>query len=146
MNRQLSRYVRKSTKMSSLLSALTVLAGISACSGEERDVFVVEEASWYFGTWTEDGTSNTLVLSETEITFSSGSRLQLYADSFTWYDNEADGAITACDYGAGASFQATLDGTIPDDVMNMFYSICHGEEMYISDSNRDIFATYTREN
>ena len=146
MNSQPSRYARKSVRFFSLLSALTVLSGISACSDEEEEIFVVEEASWYFGTWMEDGTSNTLILSETEITFSSGSSLQRYGNSFDWYDNGEDDATLACDYGAGARFQGTLDGIIPEDTMDMFYAICHNEQMYVRDPTRGIFATYTRQN
>jgi hypothetical protein len=125
-----------------LLPTLALLIGITGCEKEEETDFIVEEASWYFGTWREDGTSNTLFLSETDISFSSGSRLQRYGSSFTWYDADDEGAI-AFFPGAGATFQATLDGnSIPD-----FYYIDHeGEKLIVTETSYgSAFATYTRQ-
>lgn len=124
-----------------LLPALALLIGITGCEKEEED-FVVEYASWYFGTWTEDGTSNTLYLSETDISFSSGSSLQRYGSSFTWYDSDDEGALAFFYGDAGATFQGTVDGnSIPD-----FYYIDHeGEKLIITErESGSKYATYTR--
>lgn len=128
-------------KITLLLSTLALLIGIAGCKKEEED-FTVESASWYFGTWTEDGSSNTLYLSETDISFSSGSSLQRYGSSFSWYDSDEDEALVFFGGDAGATFQGILDGnSIPD-----FYYIDHeGEKLIITEyESGSSFATYTR--
>lgn len=136
-------------KFKILFVILMVVSATTGCDKDEEIIVSVTEASWYFGTWIEDGSDNILHVSESSLMFSSSSDLQYYGSSSpTWYNAGDESADLFFGYNtAGGSFQGT-DGinSIPNR-----YLINHNGELlsirmfdYSTQSETEV-KTYTRD-
>ncbi len=137
----------KKIKLITLLAILMVVSATSGCNKEDVNLVSVTLASWYFGTWIENGSGELLQISESSVLFSPSSNLQFYG-SLKWYDAGDDSADVFFGHNtAGGSFQGTEGfNTVPN-----FYHINHeGESLSIrsldmSTQSEKVVATYTRE-
>lgn len=134
----------KKIKMTAVLLGTALITLIAACEKENDDIdsVSVTEASWYFGSWKEQGNGNILNLSQNNVTFATSSNMQYYA-SLKWYDAGDDDATVFFGHNtAGGYFQATIDGnTIP----NQYYFNHEGEDLTISLLDKKVIKRYSKE-
>lgn len=133
-------------KRTNLIILLAIFIIVSATTGCKKDddsnIVSVTEASWYFGTWKEQGSSNLLQLSRTDVVFSLSSDLQHYGSSLTWYDAGDEGADVFFGYNtAGGYFQAT-EGNNP--IPNPYYFNHEGELLTITTASNQYSETVVK--
>jgi len=134
----------KNLKMAVIIFGISLISLFAACEkeGENIESVSVTKASWYFGTWKEQGNGNILSVSQNSVAFSPSSNMQYYA-SLKWYDAGDDGALVFFgDNTAGGYFQATIDG---GQIPNQYYFNHDGEYLTIALLDEKVIKRYSRE-